>query len=330
MRRLPIALACQNSDRTRPLIDGRVTIEGVDLTWLPVDPEEIFHRAFREQEFEVCELSLGTHLVMAGNSQSPYVGVPAFLSRVFRHSAVYIRKDRGINSPADLKGRKIGLPDYQQTAALWVRGMLSDEYGVKPTDVAWRAGGLEQPGRTARTPITLPASIDHQDIPADKTLSGMLASGEIDAIISPRVPSCMAKDPEHIGRLFPDYRSAEEAYFTKTGFFPLMHCVGIRRELHERHPWLAASLMKAFVQAKAICMQDMQMINYTRASLPWLQDDVARVQKVMGSDYWRYGIQENMGELKAMARYAHEDGLIGRLVDPTELFASSTAAMFKI
>jgi 4,5-dihydroxyphthalate decarboxylase len=327
---LSINLACQNSDRTRPLLDGRVRIEGVAFTHVPVDPEEIFHRAFRNQEFDVCEISLATHLTLTAREGSPYTGVPAFLSRAFRHSAIYVRRDRGIETPADLRGRRIGVPDYQQTAGLWVRGMMLDEYGVTPAEVAWLVGGQEQAGRVPRTQVAMPTGLSITPIPADQTLSSMLRDGAIDAIISPRAPSCLATHPGATGRLFPEFRRAEEAYFRKTGLFPLMHCVGIRNDLAARHPWLAASLMKAFTEAKEICLRDMRQVNFMRSTLPWLSDDLARVQAVMGEDFWRYGVEENLAELAAMARYAFADGLAPREVTPEELFAPGTIGMFKI
>jgi 4,5-dihydroxyphthalate decarboxylase len=249
---------------------------------------------------------------------------------VFRHSAIYIRKDRGITHAAQLAGRCVGVPDYQQTAGLWVRGMLWDRYGVHPEQVQWWEGGQEQVGREPRTRIELPPRLSVRAIAHDATLSGLLLAGDLDAIVSPRVPSCAVSHPELIGRLFVDYRAAEEAYFRETGLFPLMHAIGIRRELAAQHPWLAVSVYKAFHEAKEICMRDLTMVNYLRSSLPWLADDVQRVQALMGRDYWRYGVAENRAELDAMCRYAFEDGLTPRMVEVEELFASSTMAMFKI
>jgi 4,5-dihydroxyphthalate decarboxylase len=327
---LAISLACQNSDRSRPILDGRVRIEGCEVTYVRIDPEEIFHRVFRDQEFDVAELSLCTHLIATARGESTYVGVPAFLSRHFRHSAIFVRTDRGIESPRHLAGRVIGVPDFQQTAGVWVRGMLADEYGVRPADVKWRSGGLEEPGRVERLPLTPPPHIDLQAIPQNATLSALLAQGEIDGIVSPRIPSCVERGAPNVGRLFPDYRAAEEAYYAKTKLFPIMHLVGVRRGLAERHPWLATSVFKAFLQAKAICMGELGMMNYLRVTSPWIVDDVERVKRLMGPDFWRYGVQENAREIAALVRYAVADGLIAREVEPRELFAPSTVSMFKI
>ena len=324
MGRLAISLACTVSDRTRPILDGRVAVEGCDVTGLPGEPEDIFFRALRHGEFDVSELSFSSYLVVSSRGQSPYIGVPVFLSRAFRHSAIYIRTDRGIETPQDLKGRLVGTPEFQQTAALWVRGILADEYGVKASDIRWCQGGLEAPKQGERVPLTLPAEIEYQAVAADKTLSGMLAAGEIDAIVSPRVPSCVAAGTAPVGRLFPDYRAAEETYFRKTGFFPIMHLVGVRRDLAERHPWLAANVFRAFVKAKAMAMQDLAQINALRVTLPWVGDDVARVQAVMGPDYWRYGVNENRAEIEALVRYAAEQHLTARPLTLEELFAAAT------
>ncbi len=324
MGRLSISLACTLSDRTLPLLDGRVAIEGCDITALPGEPEDIFVRALRYGEFDVTELSFSSYLVMLSRGQSRYIGVPVFLSRAFRHSAIYIRTDRGIIQPRDLKGRLVGTPEFQQTAGLWVRGILADEYGIRMSDVRWRHGGLEAPKQGERVPLSLPPDIDYQPIPAGGTLSAMLATGEIDAIIAPRAPSCITAGNPHLGRLFPDYRAAEEAYFRKTGFFPIMHLVGIRHDLAERHPWLPANVFQAFAKAKAMAMQDLAQINALRVSLPWIGNDLAQVQAVMGADYWRYGVTENRTEIEAVLRYAAEQHLTARRLGIDEIFAATT------
>ncbi len=319
---ITLSVACQNTDRTRALRDGRVEVEGCNLNFVSSSVEDIFQRAFRHAEFDVAELSLSTHLLMTARGDARYIGIPAFVSRSFRHSAIYIRTDRGIDSPADLKGRTIGVPDFQQTAGVWVRGMMADEYGVKPSDVTWRTGGLDQTGRTTRVPLKLPPELSVEPIGATQTLSGMLAAGELDAVIAPGVPSCMGRAP--VGRMFPDFRTAEEAYFSRTGLFPLMHVIGIRRTLATEHPWLALNVFKAFAAAKALAMREIVQTGTPAATHPWIAHDVARVQALMGDDYWRYGVAENIGELQALLRYSRADGLITRDVAMDEIFAPST------
>jgi len=323
MTRLSLSVACQDTDRTRALRNGGVSVEGCDLTFVSANVEEIFQRAFRHAEFDISELSLSTHLLTTARGDSRYIGIPAFVSRSFRHSAIYIRTDRGIDSPAALKGRRIGVPDFQQTAGVWVRGMLADEYGVRPTDVVWRTGGLEQTGRTARVALALPPGLSVEPIGPDQTLAALLETGDLDALISPRAPSCMERGAL-VGRLFPDFRTAEEAYFRRTGLFPLMHVIGIRRELAAAHPWLPMNLFKAFSAAKALAMQQIVGTGILAATHPWIAHDVARVQALMGADYWRYGVADNAKELQAMLRYSRADGLITREVALDELFAAST------
>jgi 4,5-dihydroxyphthalate decarboxylase len=330
MTRLALSLACCNYDRTAALFDGRVGVEGCDVVAVALEPEELFHRAFSTQDFDVTELSFSSTLIQTARGACPYVALPAFVSRLFRHSAIYIRTDRGIATPQDLKGKTIGVPEYQMTAALWVRGILADEYGVAPSDIHWRNGGLEQPGRRERTPISLPPHIELKPIGPDQTLSGLLARGELDAVVGARAPSCFTRGMPGIGRLFPDYRTAEAAYFRKTGMFPIMHLIGVRRSLVERHPWLAASVYKAFVEAKRLCMAELAQIGHLHATLPWLVSEVEATKALMGDDYWRYGVAENAREIEAMVRYSRDQGLIERLVAPTELFAAATASTTKI
>jgi len=328
--RVPITIACGDYDRTRGIKEGRVPVEGCDVTYIALEPEEAFFRAFRYQEFDVCELSLSSYLRTVDAGESAYVGVPAFVSRVFRHSGIYIRTDRGIRAPADLVGKTIGLPEYQITAVVWMRGILQDEYGVRPTDIHWRSGGIEEPGRDERTPLAPIPGLDLKPIAADKTLSGMLAAGELDAMFSARAPSSFLKGAPHVGRLFPDYRAVEAAYYKKTGLFPVMHLVGIRKTLVERHPWLPTSLYKAFVEAKALALAEVRDINALRVTLPWLEAEALETVRLMGDDYWRYGVEENRKEIETLARYAHEQGLVKRRLRAEELFARPTLEISKI
>jgi len=327
--RIPITLACGDYDRTRAIKDGRVGVEGCDVTYLPMEPEEVFHRAFKHQEFDVCELSFSSYMRTMDAGTSAYVGIPAFVSRLFRHSAVYIRTDRGIREPSDLKGKTIGLPEYQITAVVWLRGIMQDEYGVKPTDIRWRQGGIEEPGRTERTPLKPIPGLDLKSVP-DKALSAMLESGELDAIFSARAPSCFVRGAPNIGRLFPDYREVEKAYYKKTQMFPIMHLIGVKRHLVERHPWLPASLYKAFNEAKAYAMHDVRDINALLVTLPWLVAEVEETVALMGEDFWRYGAKENAKEIDALTRYAHEQGLVSRKLSLEELFPASTIEVSRI
>jgi 4,5-dihydroxyphthalate decarboxylase len=249
MTKLNLSVAVGPYDRTRGLIDGSVQIDGVNPTCMTLSPEEIFFRAFRHAEFDICELSLSSFTVKTAQGGGPYVGVPAFVSRAFRHNAIYVRTDR-IKKPEDLRGKKIGLPEYQLTANVWARAILEDDYGVKPSDVTWVRGGIEDAARPEKIKIKLPDNVKIEDAPEGKTISALLAEGAIDGFIAPRPPA-LPKNTPNVGWLFPDPVAASEEYFKRTGIFPIMHIVGVRRTLAEQHPWLPGAVFKAFEQAKA-------------------------------------------------------------------------------
>jgi 4,5-dihydroxyphthalate decarboxylase len=327
---LPLSLAVCDYDRTRAIFDGRAKIEGCDVTTVPLEPEEAFHRAFKFSEFDISEISLSSYIMTTARGDAHYVAIPAFVSRLFRHSGIYVRTDRGIERPQDLKGKTIGVPEYQITANVWIRGILKDEYGLVPNDIKWRRGGLEEPGRDERAAIKLPPEIDLQAIAEHRTLSDMLAKGELDGLISARAPSCFLRGAANVGRLFPDYPATEEAYFRKTGIFPIMHGIGIRRSLVERHPWLAVSVYKAFLKAKDLCMHELGQIGHLATSLPWSVAEFDRLRSVMGEDYWSYGVENNRHVLETLARYSYDQHLSVRALPVDEMFAPSTYDLSKI
>ena len=330
MAELQVSLAVCDYDRTKAIFEGRVRIEGCEVFATAIEPEEAFHRAFKFQEFDISEISLSSHIMTTSRRENAYVGVPAFVSRLFRHSGIYIRTDKGIQSPADLSGKRIGLPEYQITANVWIRGILQDEYGVKPSSIKWFRGGIEEAGREERSVISLPPDIDLQQIPHDQTLSQLLEAGEIDAMFSARAPSCFLRGAANVDRLFPHYRAVEEDYFRRTRIFPTMHIIGVRRSLAERHPWLPVSVLKAFVQAKEICMYELGQIGHLFVSLPWGVSQFEEARALMGPDYWSYGFAANRNVLDTLTRYSFEQGLSKRRVMPEELFAASTLDLAKI
>ena len=330
MGNISITIAAGDYDRTRPIRDGRVAVEGCDVTYLAIGSSELFFRALRHQEFDVCELSFSNYMTQKQRGVAGYIAIPVFLSRVFRHSGIYIRADRGIDAPADLRGRAVGVPEYPMTAAVWQRGMLQDEYGVAPGDMRWRTGGMEQTGRVERTPFTPPNGVDITPIAADKTLSGMLADGELDALMAPQAPSCFTRGAPNIVRLFPDYRAAEQAYYAKTGLHPIMHLVVVRDSLAERHPWLCASLYKAFREAKQLAIADLEKIGSLAVSLPWVGAELEATRALLGDDFWPYGVAENAKELETLIRYSHEQGLTERRLGVEELFAATTFEYAKL
>jgi 4,5-dihydroxyphthalate decarboxylase len=330
MSRLPLVVATGNYDRVRAIIDGRVTIEGCDVNYLTLEPEETFFRAFGAREFDVTELSLSSYMVATSRGTCPYTAIPVFPSRMFRHSAIYIRTDRGIAKPEDLKGKRIGVPEYQLTAQLWARGILADEYGVKASDMRWLYGGEEEPGRTEKLKLELPPEISLQAIPEGATLSAMLRDGALDGIISPRAPSCFSQKAPNVGRLFPNFRQAELDYFSRTGIFPIMHVLGIRKDLVETQPWLASSVFKAFVQARNATYEDLDFLAALRVTLPTLTAELEEIHRVMGRDFWPYGFAENRKPLEAAVRYSYEQGLSKRKLAIEELFVPATLDTVKI
>lgn len=321
---LDLTVATTLTDRTAPILDGRIGIEGCRVIPKGIaDAQEIFRRTLKEAAFDVAEMSMSTHIVMSARGDYDYVALPVFLSRAFRHSSIYIRSDRGIDSPEQLTGRRIGLEQYQQTIALWVRGILGDMHGVNASSIDWVNGGLEQAGGGERVALDLPPGIRLQPAPEGESLNSLLARGDLDAVIATRPPSCFVKGDAPVARLFPDYRAAEVDYFRKTGNFPIMHCLLLRRSLAKQHPWLARAVFDAFSKAKAQALNDLTHKNYLRVSLPWGAEEAADMQRLMGDRMWAYGLEPNRHELQDMLRYAMNDGLVARPMQPDELFAQT-------
>ena len=323
-------MACWNYDRTRALMDGRIPIEGVELNYLNLVVEETFFRMMRHQEFDVAEMSLGSYTLSLSRDPAPFIAIPVYPSRSFRHSGIYVNADAGIREPRDLIGKRVGNPEYQLTANVWIRGILNDEYGVSADSVSYFRGGLEQPGRVEKAALTLPAGIRIQDIPQDRTLAQMLETGEIDALYSPRPPSTLDSNPGKVRRLFPDYGAVERDYYRKTKIFPIMHVVAIRREVYEKNRWVAHSLLKAFAAAQKEVYADLHEFAALKFMLPWLLPQVEETERLMGRDFWPYGYQPNVETLKTFLRYSFEQGLSQRLLDPKDLFAPETLEAFII
>jgi 4,5-dihydroxyphthalate decarboxylase len=329
MAKLNLSIAVRDYDRVRPLMDGAVQIDGVDPVFLALEPEEIFFRAFRHAEFDVCELSLSSSTVKTAQGDFAYVGVPAFVSRAFRHTSIYVRTDR-VKAPADLKGRRVGISEYQLTANVWTRALLQDQYGVKPSEIRWIRGGLEQAGRVEKIAITLPPDITLEPAPEGATLNAMLEAGEIDAFIGPRTPSCFEQGKPNIGWLWPEPMAAAKDYFRNTGHFPIMHMIGVRRALVQEHAWLPAALLKAFTRAKALCLALLEETSASKVTLPFMEEQVKAARDLMGPDFWPYGIPPNRKTLDYFLAQHHRQGLSSRLVTVEELFHPTTFETFKI
>ena len=329
MAKLDLSVAVGDYDRTRPLIDGSVAIDGVDPVFMNLVPEEIFFRAFRAAEFDICELSLSSYTVKTAQNECPYIAVPAFVSRAFRHTAVYVRTDR-VKKPADLKGRKVGVPEYQLTANVWARSFLDDDYGVKPADIHWIRGGIEEAGRPEKLTIKLPAGVRLDNAPEGATISALLEAGEIDGFIAPRPPALVERGHSSIGWLFPDPVAVAKDYFKRTGFFPIMHVVGIRRTLAERHPWLPGAVLKAFEQSKQAALENLSDTSATKVTLPFVEEALTDARTLMGEDFWSYGVPQNRKVLDYFLGQHHAQGLSSRRVSVDELFHPATYETFKV
>ncbi len=330
MTKLNLSFAIGDYDRNRPLIDGRVQIDGVDPVFMTLSPEEIFFRAFRHGEFDVCELSLASYVVTLDKGIAGYVGVPVFLSRAFRHTAIYVRNDKGIETPADLKGKRIGLAEYQLTANVWVRALLEDDYGVKPSDIVWVRGGMEAPGRPEKIPLELPSDVRLESAPADTSLNALLEAGEIDGFIGPRTLSCFDKGHPNVRRLFADPTAEAAGYFERTGIFPIMHIVGVRKEIVAEHGYLPAALLKAFSRSKAAALEALSDTAATKVTLPFLEERLEATRQLMGDDFWSYGVDANRHVLENFLEHHHRQGLSRRRIAVEELFHPSTMEAFSI
>ena len=330
MSKLKLSLACWNYDRTRALQDGSVQPDGIDLTYLDLPVEETFFRMLRNREFDVAELSLSSYSVSMFREPRPFVAIPVFPSRFFRHSSIYVNSNAGIREPRDLIGKRIGTPEYQMTAPVWIRGILQDEYGVDPAGVEYCTGGEEEPGREEKLKLDLPAKFRVTRIGAGQTLAAMLADGDIDALHAARIPSTFVSRPGSVRRLFENYVEVERAYYRKTRIFPIMHTVAIRRDVYKANPWIAQSLTKAFVQAKQRVYQNLYTTSALTTMLPWQIAQVEEVRSDMGDDWWPYGFEANRHVLDTFLRYHHEQGLSPRRLQPEELFAPETLSSFRI
>jgi 4,5-dihydroxyphthalate decarboxylase len=328
--KLKLSVAMGNYDRTRALLDGDVSIDGVEPIYMLLSPEEMFFRAFRDRAFDISELSLSSFSLKSADGTNPYVGVPVFPSRAFRHTSIYVRTDRGIHGPADLKGRRVGIPEYQLTACVWARALLEDEYGVKPSDITWVRGGMEHPGRPEKIPLRLADNVRLENAPADVTLSQLLERGEIDALVGPRAPSCFERGDQRVGWLFRDPSRAAAEYFAKSRIFPIMHVLGVRRELAEQHPWLPMAVCKAFVAAKDIALARLVDTSATKVTLPFVEEQLRAARALMGVDFWSYGVAANHHVLDRFLHHHYAQGLSPRRLRVEELFHPSTLESYKI
>ena len=328
--KLKLTMACSNYDRTRPLFDGRVKVDGIELNCLDLPIEEIFFRMLRHQEFDIAEISLSSYTVSLFAENAKFIAIPAFPSRFFRHSCIFTHSGSGIREPKDLIGKRVGVPEYQMTAGVWIRGILSDEYQVPVASATYVHGGEEEPGRPEKLRLNMPPEIRLEPIPAGKTLSAMLAVGEIDALYTARMPSTFVNRPDRVRRLFENYPQVEREYYAKTKIFPIMHTIAIRRDAYEKSRWVAQSLYKAFAKARQLAYAELYDSGALATMLPWLTHHVEETRALMGDDFWPYGLERNTHTLATFLRYSFEQGLSRRQLKPEELFAPESLESFKV
>jgi len=326
---LRLTLAAGHYDRTEALRDGRVRAEGIDLTYIMLRVEEIFWRMAQHREFDASEFSLGGYVVRRGRGADDLVAITVFPSRFFRQSCIFVHDGSGVRSPQDLRGKRVGVPEYQMTAAVWARGILADDYGVRAADVEWVQGGLEEPGRLPFEPAE-PPGVRVGFAPADRSLAQMLESGGIDALVTARTPSTFRRSGSAVRRLFEHPFEVERDYFRRTGIFPIMHTLVVKKEILDANPWVAFTLFKAFSEAKDLAMADLTQTSALPLSLPFLVEHAYQTMDLMGEDFWPYGIAKNRQALDTFLRYHHEQGLSKRRLKPEEIFAKETLEAFKI
>ena len=330
MSKLKLSFGCWNYDRTRALMDGSVQPDGIDLNYLNMPVEETFFRMLRHKEFDIAEMSLSSYSVSMFDETRPFVAIPVFPSRFFRHSCIYVNANAGIKEAKDLIGKRVGTPEYQMTAPVWIRGILQDHYAVPVDSVTYYTGGEESPGRSEKIKLNLPANIKVQSIGPSQTLSQMLFDGEIDALYTARMPSSFLKGDGKVKRLFEDFEPVERNYFKETGIFPIMHTVAIKREVYDANRWVAQSMMKALKESQRRTYADLADTAALKAMLPWLTAHVEQVKRDMGDDFWPYGLEKNEATLRTFLRYHFEQGLSPRSLAPRELFAAETLESYVI
>ena len=321
MANLKLTLACWDYDRTRPLIDGRVKPEGIDLDIQLHRPRITFQRMLDTQEFQVSELSLASYTALKARGQCPFVAIPVALSKIFRHSCIYVRTDSGIARPEDLKGKRVGTSQYSSTGLCFMRGMLQHDHGVRSEDMHWFMGGLNTFVERPLIPLNLPPAIRLEFLKEGQTLEKMFDAGELDALLSLYIPNSFLQGKPHIARLWPNFKAVEQDYYRRTGIFPIMHTVVVRDDVYRERPWVAERLYRAFCEARDLAVDGLYDTDALRVALPWLLDHVEETWRTFGKDFWPYGIEANRPTWTAIGHYVHEQGLAPRTVTPEELFA---------
>ena len=328
-RNVQLTLAIGDYDHVRDLVSGLVPVEGVDLTCMRFPVEEIFFRFARFREWHVSEFSMAKYCSLRASGDDSLTAIPVFPSRSFRHSAIFVRGDGPVDDPAALAGRRIGVPEWTQTATVYARGLLQHQYGVDLRAIEWFQGGTNEPGRVEGIALTPPPGFKITPV-ADRSLNDMLAAGELDALIAAHPPSEFEAGSGRVVRLLSDHRSVEEAYYRETGIFPIMHVVALKRAVHERHRWVAMNLFTAFREAKRRAIERALDYNTPRYPVPWSPANAQRAEQIFGADFWPYGIEGNRRTLEAFLGFAHEQGVCERQLRPEDLFPEEVSAEFRV
>ena len=324
MTKLALSLATGYYDRVMPLRLGEVEAEGIELNHQLMPVEDVFWRMVRHQEFEAAEMSLGAYLTLVGSGDPPFIAIPVFPSKFFRHSCVFVHTHAGLKRMEDLRGRRVGVPEYAMTAIVWLRGILHHDHGVSPDQVTWLRGGLNTPGRIEKVEFKIPANIRLEELPAGKTLSAMLESGELDAAFCARAPDSFLNGSPNVGRLFPNAKEVEQAYYRRTGIHPIMHTVVIRRPVYERNRWVAQSLYRAFAKSRELAYNRLHDSSALSVMLPWMIAEAEEARRFFGDNYWAYGVGPNRTALETFTQYVFEHGITPRKIEVDSLFAPET------
>jgi 4,5-dihydroxyphthalate decarboxylase len=329
MSKIPLTLAITPYDHVSDLTSGRIPIEGIDLTCLQLQTEEVFFRTAVYREFDVSEMSMAKYASMRSQGDDSLIGIPVFPSRVPRHSAIYVRRDGSVKKPADLVGKRVGVPEWAETALVYVRGFLTHQYGIDLASIKWFQAGINDPGRTEKVALKLPAGLVLTPV-KDKSLNEMLLAGELDAVMCAHTPKAFFEKDSKVRRLFEDFIEAEESYVRETGIFPIMHTVVLRKDVIEKNPWIAMNLYKAFEESKRRSVQRILAITVSSVPIPWGYEFARRNLDIFGKEYWPYGIEPNRTTIEAFLKYAYEQGVCHRLMKPEEIFAQQVQQHFRV
>jgi len=327
--RLPLTLAITHYDHVSDLTSGRVAIEGVDLHALELQTEEVFFRTIVFRDFDISEISLAKYTSMRSQGNDSLIAIPVFPSRVPRHSAIYVKQGGPVEKPSDLFGRRVGVPEWAETALVYTRGAIAHQYGVPLASIRWFQGGVNEAGRTEKVALKLPEGLSYTQV-RDKSLNEMLLAGELDAVMCAHPPDAFADGSGRIRRLFENWLEVEEQYVRETGIFPIMHTVVIRKAVLDANPWVAMNVYKAFEEAKRRSVERMLFIGVSHVPIPWCYEHARRSLDVFGKTYWPYGIEDNATTLKAFLQYAYEQGVIHRMLEPEEIFAEQVQQHFRV